>query len=110
MRRRYWLFLLLLVPLLSLGQSSELRGAVRDPNGFGIPNVRIELRNQDTGVQLKTKTNRNGDFRVASVKVGVYQATVQAAGYRTLTRDDIRVTPQCRVQLNLVLQPNTPTP
>jgi hypothetical protein len=109
MTRRYWPFLLLLIPLLSLCQSSELRGAVRDPNGSGVPNARIELRNQDTGVQLKAKTNRNGEFRVASVKVGLYQATVQAAGFRTLTRDDIRVAPQYGVQLNLVLQPSTPT-
>jgi len=109
MTRRCWPFLLLLVPLLSLGQSSELRGAVRDPNGSGIPNARIELRNQDTGVQLQAKTDRNGEFWVASVRVGLYQATVQAEGFRTLTRDDIRVAPHYRVQLNLVLQPNTPT-
>ena len=108
MTRRCWPFLLLLVPLLSFGQFSELRGAVRDRNGSGVPNVRIELRNQNTGVQLKAKTNRKGEFRVASVKAGLYQSTVQAAGFRALTRDDIRVTPQCRVQLNLVLQPNTP--
>ena len=108
MTRRCWPFLLLLVPLLSFGQSSELGGTVRDPNGSGVPNARIELRNQDTGVQLQAKTNRNGEFRVASVRVGLYQATVQAAGFRTLTRDDIRVAPQYRVQLDLVLQPSTP--
>jgi hypothetical protein len=101
--------LLLLVPLLSPGQSSDLRGVVRDPKGSGIRNARIELRNQDTGVQLKAKTNRNGEFRVAGVKVGLYQVTVQAAGFRTLTRDDVRMTPEDRVQLNLVLAPNTLT-
>jgi len=108
MTRRLCCLIVLFIPLSLLGQSSHLLGTVRTPDGSAIPNAFIEFRNIETGAQLKAKTGRHGEFRIASVKDGTYQATVRAEGFRTLSRDDIRVKPQERVQLELVLQPTTP--
>jgi len=96
----------LLIPLLALGQSSELRGKIRDSSGSAVANAYIELRNQETGVQLKAKTGRDGEFRVVGIRAGLYQVTVQTDGFKILSRDGIRVKPHEQVQLNLILQPS----
>jgi len=108
MKKRHWCLVVLLAPLFLLGQSAELRGTVRDSDGVGVPNADIELRNQESGERLKAQTSEEGEFRVVGIKAGVYQATVQAKGFRSLTRDDIRVKPQEQVLLNLILQTSIP--
>ena len=95
------------VSVLLFGQSGVLRGTVRDSRGAGIPNAEIELRNQESGTRVKVQTSEEGEFAVPGIKAGLYQATVQAKGFRTLTREGIYVKPGEQVLLNLILQAST---
>lgn len=96
--------LLVLVILSVIAQSSELSGTIKDQHGTGVPNAWIELRNQSTGARDKKKTNKNGSFKFRAVKPGLYQATIQAQGFKTLTRDAIRVGNEEEGWLEIVLQ------
>jgi len=106
MARQLCLFLLLILPLSLFGQSSELHGFIKDSKGTLVPNAVIELRNQKTGTRLTSRSDSRGQFLFRELKSGVYQATVQAAGYKTLTRDGIRLGSEERAQLELVVVPN----
>lgn len=72
-----------------LAQSAELSGLVTDPTSASIPNVKLELRNQGTGVRIRALTNAEGLYSFTSLKPGTYDLTVQADGFQTLTRSAI---------------------
>src|SRR3979490_1549485 len=79
------IFLATLTPELR-AQTAELSGLVKDPTGAVVPNATIEVRNQDTGIRQLTTTNSDGLYSLPSLKPGNYIATVQANGFKTLTR------------------------
>jgi hypothetical protein len=70
-------------------QTAEVVGAVHDSSGATIPKASVEFRNQDTGIRLQTKTNSEGQYHVAGINPGKYNATVEAKGFRMLTRENI---------------------
>ncbi len=63
----------------------------------------MALRNQDTGSRQQSKTNTDGFYSFPGLKPGTYQATVQAPGFRTLTRT-IVLNVADRVSLDFALQ------
>jgi protocatechuate 3,4-dioxygenase beta subunit len=102
-----WLLTLLLfifIPVLLFGQSSELSGTVKDAHGLAIKKAKIELRNQDNGFRGQILTTNQGRFHFRGLKPGVYQVTVQAPEFKTLTRDGIHVGAKQRIWLDLCLQ------
>ncbi len=76
-------------PLAVYAQTAEVGGAVQDPSGAVIPKASVEFRNQDTGVRRQTTTNDDGIYHIIGIDPGKYDATVQAGGFKTLTRENI---------------------
>jgi hypothetical protein len=95
---------LLLMPALAWGQSAQLSGYVKDPSGAVIANASVELRNQDTGVRQQAMTNTDGIYSLPGIKPGTYVATVQAKGFKTLTRDHIVLNVDERANINFALE------
>ncbi len=85
-------------------QSAELSGFVRDQRESPIPGARLELRSQEEGVRFRTTTSQEGLYSFAALKPGTYDATVQADGFRTLTRDGIVLNVGDRAGLDFSLQ------
>jgi hypothetical protein len=103
-------FVLMLLPASFWAQLSELAGSIRDHRGACVSNATIELRNQESGIRVKMKARKDGSFTFCRLKSGNYQATVQAAGYKTLTRDNICLEAGKQIRLNLTLQPTIQQP
>ena len=82
-------FFLCLCPLAVYAQTAEVGGAVHDPSGAVIPKASVEFRNQDTGIRRQTTSNGDGYYEIGGIDPGKYDATVQAGGFKTLTRDEI---------------------
>src|ERR1043165_5035639 len=82
---------LLTFPLLSLSLSlnafaqstATVQGTVTDPKGAVIPNAKVTVRNQATGVERTAQTDSDGNYQVASLPVGVYRVEVQSTGFQT---------------------------
>lgn len=78
MKTRLLLFLLLLAPMLSFGQTTTVKGTVSDEKGEPVPFVRVRF----TGTKIGTLTDSVGAFFLQS-----YYATdsiqVQFIGYKT---------------------------
>lgn len=105
MLKRGWLCIFLLVaPSWLFGQSAELSGYVKDPTGANVPNATVELRNQETGVRHQTTTNQEGVYSLPALKPGTYVATVQAQGFKTLTREAIVLNTAERASIDFSLQ------
>lgn len=52
--------------------TGSLSGTVLDASGAAVPNARITLRNQNTGVENPTSTSDAGLFRFPFVNPGTY--------------------------------------
>jgi hypothetical protein len=87
--KRFLLLCLALCPLAMYAQNTSVGGVVQDPSGAVIPKASVEFRNQDTGIRRQTTTNGEGYYHVEGIDPGKYDATVQASGFKTLTRENM---------------------
>lgn len=60
-----------------------LTGVVSDQSQALVPNAKVTLTNSASGDVRRTVTNSDGYFTFASVPVGSYDVTVEAAGFTT---------------------------
>ena len=68
---------------LVLGQfeTAQVLGTVRDRSGSPVPKAAITLLNQETGIQVKTTTDEDGNYGFFNVRVGHYSVTVEENGF-----------------------------
>jgi hypothetical protein len=76
----------------ALAQSTAtLQGAVNDPSGAVVPNAKITVRNQATGIERLTQSDSDGNYQVAALPVGMYRLEVQAQGFQTQILPNLNV-------------------
>jgi hypothetical protein len=91
-------------PLAVYAQTAEVGGAVQDPSGAVIPKASIEFRNQNTGVRRQTTTNSSGIYRIVGIDPGKYDATVEAQGFKTLSRENVVFQVGDKAQIDFKMQ------
>jgi hypothetical protein len=101
---RLLLLILSLCPLALYAQTAEVGGAVQDPSGATIPKASVEFRNQQTGIRLQANTNKEGHYHVSGISPGAYDATVQAQGFKTLTRTNVIFNVGDKTQIDFRMQ------
>jgi Carboxypeptidase regulatory-like domain/TonB dependent receptor/TonB-dependent Receptor Plug Domain len=104
MKRLILLLLLCLSPAAMYAQNAEVSGAVQDPSGAIIRKASVEFRDQDTGIRRQTTTNNNGYYHIVGLDPGKYDATVQAQGFKTLTRENIVFQVDDKSQIDFKMQ------
>jgi Carboxypeptidase regulatory-like domain/TonB dependent receptor len=82
--------------LVAAGYSQTFRGAingtVNDPSGAMVSGANVRATNTGTGVTLSTTTTSDGQFAFQDIPVGTYKISVSAAGFSSLTADNVSVT------------------
>lgn len=78
-----WLLLaFVLFPIDGFAQfSSNVQGTITDPEGATVPDARVILRNQQTGVDIETKTDRGGFYSFRSIVPGPYSVILEVQGF-----------------------------
>jgi hypothetical protein len=71
--------------------TGALGGQVLDPQGAAVPNAKISVTDQETGVVSSTVTSSAGTWNVPSLIPRKYSVSIQAQGFRTLLRRDVMV-------------------
>src|SRR5579864_5896907 len=81
-QRLIFLFIVLLLPCLVLGQSfrGSIRGKVVDPNGNVIPGAKVTAKNIATGLVREANTGDDGAYVLAELPAGEYTVTAEYAG------------------------------
>jgi hypothetical protein len=64
----------------------SITGKVVDPQQAVIPAVTVVVAHAETGAVNRTQTNRDGYFEVNLLNPGHYSVTLEAAGFKKLTR------------------------
>jgi len=102
----YSLAILLLSPGFLRAQvtSGAISGTVRDGSGAVIPDVRISLKNVDTGVVRNATTNEQGRFQAPNLSLGNYEVQAEKEGFQMGVRRGIVLTVGREAVVNFDLQ------
>ena len=97
--------LAMLAAALALAQfeTAEVLGTVRDTTGAVVPNVTVTLVNELTGIEAKTATDANGNYRFLNVRVGRYTVTAEAPGFSKFTTTGVAVNVGARQRVDMTL-------
>ncbi len=71
--------------------NARLTGTVKDPSGAGVPNATVTADRQGTGARKAAKSDASGVYSIPLLLPGEYEVTVEAAGFQTQIRKDVRL-------------------
>jgi hypothetical protein len=81
-----------------------ITGTVSDPASAVVTNAKITVRNTATGVTGESATTATGNFTIASLPAGIYDLSVEAAGFKKTTQKGVQVQVAQVIRLDIVLQ------
>ncbi len=85
-------------------ETATLTGEVKDGTGAVVPRATITLTNVETNISLKTESNEQGVYFVASLKAGPYSITAEKSGFKKTVRSGITLQVNQAARADLVLQ------
>jgi Carboxypeptidase regulatory-like domain/TonB-dependent Receptor Plug Domain len=90
------------VNVLTLAQvgNARIRGIVADPQGGVIPNAKVSLTNEQTGVKATTRSDGQGQYAFPEVPLGKYDLQVDAPGFKVFQHLGLVVTADQQLTLN----------
>ena len=107
------LFMVVLIALLLTGLQSahgqlrivgSISGTVQDPNGAVVPNARVVLKDQTTGLTKETTTTDGGTFVFPDLATGTYSVTVSVAGFKSELIPNVGVTTSKTTDVRIELE------
>jgi outer membrane receptor protein involved in Fe transport len=72
-------------------QNGQFEGTVTDPTGAAVANAKVTVKNPSTDLSESAATNSSGNYTIKELPVGVYNLTVEAAGFKTLTNNGVTI-------------------
>jgi len=86
-------------PLLAQKITGDISGTITDASGAAVANASVRAENVGTGEKQTATSNETGFFRIPNLSTGTYRLTVEASGFKTMSR-------QASVDIALVTQAN----
>src|SRR5579871_3140335 len=81
-----------------------IKGETQDAQRAVVPNVKITLRNEATGVVQASSSNASGEFSILNLAPGNYTLTAEAAGFSSTVQEHIVVSVGTTVSLVVPLK------
>ncbi|MBV9306849.1 MAG: carboxypeptidase regulatory-like domain-containing protein, partial [Acidobacteriaceae bacterium] len=98
--------LVLLFSSVAFGQRDlgTITGIITDASGAAVPNAKVTITEDATGVSYNTQTNDSGNYNQPTLKPGTYTITVEAAGFQKAQQKNIVVNPGQPTGADIALQ------
>lgn len=103
------LFTLTAITAFSQTDRGIITGNIVDQQNAFIPDAVVIATNLDTGVKYQTVSTATGNYRLVSLPVGVYELSVEAAGFKKLLQKGITVQLAQTARVDVSLQIGAPT-
>ncbi len=71
--------------------TGTLSGVVTDASGAVVPEIEVTAKNVETGLTRTVKTNGEGYYLMSFLPLGAYNVTVEARGFKKITKTDALV-------------------
>jgi hypothetical protein len=84
------------------GQGS-ISGTVRDSSGAVIQNASVEVVDTETGVQERTKTNKDGLYSIQALNAGNYTVNVTKSGFEQVSTQNIQISTAAATTIDIKL-------
>lgn len=92
----------------AIGSAQEFRGSITgrvvDNGGAAVAHANVAVTNAATNNSSSTTTNENGDYTALYLTPGTYSVTVEAAGFKKATRQNIEIRVGDKLQIDLQLE------
>ncbi|HLK17709.1 MAG TPA: TonB-dependent receptor [Bryobacteraceae bacterium] len=102
--RAFVVFILISVCAFAQRDLGTITGTITDPQGAGIPNARVTITEDATGLSYTVQTTQLGEYVRPLLKPGTYTITVEVQGFRKAEQKGVIVTPGDRIAANITLQ------
>jgi|SoiMethySBSTD1v2_1073268.scaffolds.fasta_scaffold05311_4 hypothetical protein len=89
--------------------SASLRGTVKDPTGAIIRDATVTITNERIKDERKTKSTEDGTYTFTALSPGNYTIKVEAAGFKTMTRNDFPIETSDTKGLDISMEIGQPT-
>jgi hypothetical protein len=104
-----FVFVLAIIAVFSLsafGQQTtgSLHGTINDPNGAVVAGATVTLTNTATGAERSAVSNTEGTFDMPDLQPGIYQASVDAKGFKRAVARDIKISVATTAQVTIPLE------
>src|SRR5687767_15055751 len=76
---------------LALAQTSQITGSVTDPSGAAIAGAQVTASHLETKVQRRVMTSGSGYYTVPLLPDGTYRLDVEAPGFSSAARQNLKV-------------------
>ena len=97
--------ILFLFATITFAQSDygSIVGFVKDPSGAVVPQAKLTLKNEGTGIERPTTTNDSGYYVVPNLAPGSYSVTAEAAGFKKFSSEHNTLAPNSTLSLDASL-------
>jgi hypothetical protein len=92
------------VPASAQRDLGTITGTIIDPQGAGVPNAKVTILENATGLSYTVIANETGEFVRPLLKPGTYTVTVEMTGFRKTEQRGVLVTAGERIGVNISLQ------
>ena len=101
-----WLSIVLVAAGLLPAQEfrSTISGRVVDSQDALVQSVKILVTHRHTGARYETVSSPSGIYTVTFLPPGVYQLSAEAAGFKRYLRDNLQVSTNERLDLDITLE------
>jgi Carboxypeptidase regulatory-like domain len=79
-------------------------GRVIDHSGAGVPGAKVIVQSLDTGVTTSSLCNDEGGYQINYLQPGPYKISVEAAGFKRVSRESVDVRVGDRLALDFTLE------
>jgi Carboxypeptidase regulatory-like domain/TonB dependent receptor len=96
----------LLPSLAAYGQTDagSIVGTVTDNSGAVLSNEPVTITNTGNNAKIVVKTDSSGNYSATPLKIGTYTVSVEAQGFKSVTRNGIVLNVQDRLRVDFNLQ------
>ncbi len=84
--------------------SGTILGTVTDSSGSVIPNAKVTIVNEGTGLTRTVQSDANGEFTAPQLPTGHYTVLAELTGFKTLTLSNIELGVDQRARIDLKLE------
>jgi len=103
------LVLMMGIPLKAQIDTGRILGRVTDTSGAVVPQAKVTLTNEGTGLTLTTTTASDGNYMFPTLKIGTFRVEIEAPGFERFLQAGIPLDVRQDVVVNATLTPGKMT-
>src|SRR6476646_4419412 len=97
-------FFLFATALLGQEFRATVTGLVTDPTSAAVPNAVVQARNRGTNEVAASSTDSRGSYTIPLLKPGTYDVSVEAGGFKKVTRENLTLNVGQTVSMDFTLE------